>query len=189
MKKKTALLFAFLLCTSQVFWAQDSFFSYETSVGTGISIYNETTPQTRQELLNTSDYKRIITGLSFITCLNISNPVKILAGAETFCDFLWNNGEYYNSLDYAFLTGIKVYPGLNGLNLSISYVLGNRSDFSKTQNTSKSWGNGFKLAVQYDFMNDEDSKFKPLVGGYYRCVPRGNYSTDHILSIYGGIRF
>jgi hypothetical protein len=198
----------------------NSLFTTEVSLGTGISIYDTSSDTLRKELLSQKDYKRVIAGLTLDTNLNISDPLKIMFGAEAFSDFLWLKPDYYNTLDYAFFTGIKVFPNKTGLNFSISYVLGNRSDFYteqvktptgeldgegnpvvdengdpatknvlKKQNDTKAWGNGFRISIQYDFMLNKKSTVKPIIGGYYRCVPRGDYNRDHILSIYGGIRF
>ncbi len=198
----------------------NSLFTTEVSLGTGISIYDTSSDTLRKELLSQKDYKRVIAGLTLDTNLNISDPLKIMFGAEAFSDFLWLKPDYYNTLDYAFFTGIKVFPNKTGLNISISYVLGNRTDFFtetvevqtdevdeegnpllnedgspvtkdelQKSNDTKSWGNGFRIAIQYDFMLNKASKIKPVFGGYYRCIPRGDYNRDHILCIYGGIRF
>lgn len=193
---KKSLLFAFLMmfASGLAFSNSSSFFTTEVSLGTGISIYDSNGDSLRKDLLSQKDYKRIVAGLTLDTNLNISDPLKIMFGAEAFSDFLWNSPQYYNSLDYAFFTGIKVYPNKTGLNISISYVLGNRTDFFtndelEKQNDTKAWGNGFRIAIQYDFMMNKATKIKPVVGGYYRCLPRGDYNRDHILCIYGGIRF
>lgn len=193
---KKSLLFAFLMmfASGLAFSNSSSFFTTEVSLGTGISIYDSNGDTLRKDLLSQKDYKRIVAGLTLDTNLNISDPLKIMFGAEAFSDFLWNSPQYYNSLDYAFFTGIKVYPNKTGLNISISYVLGNRTDFFtndelEKQNDTKAWGNGFRIAIQYDFMEERDYKIKPNIGGYYRCIPRGDYNRDHILCIYGGIRF
>lgn len=201
MKKFVLGLTAFFMLTGAAFSSSDgsTLFTNELSLGTGASIHNESSCEERKNLLSTSDYKRIITGITFTENLNISQPIKIIFGGETFFDFIWNKGSYYNTIDYSFFSGIKVFTGISGLNVSIAYVLGNRTDFYTLAQTSdgatpkksdtKSWGNGFKLNVQYDFMQEKAAKFKPILGGYYRFVPRGNYSTDHVLCIYGGIRF
>ena len=212
MKKLFLLIILAITMSFHVFAGEDSFFTTEASLGTGISIYDSSADDLRKALLGQSNYKRIVLGLTFDTNLNISDPLKIMFGTEAFSDFLWDKPSYFNTLDYAFFTGIKVFPNKSGLNFSISYVLGNRTDFFtelveeptedldedgntittsvlKKHNNTKSWGNGFRLSIQYDFMQTKSYKVKPVVGGYYRYVPRGNYNTDHILCIYGGIRF
>ena len=190
--KKIFLIFVItLFVLSVTFSNTESFFTTEVSLGTGISIYDSTGSDNRKTLLKDSDYKRIILGLTADTNLNISDPLKVLFGFETFCDFLWKDSDYYNSCDYAFFTGIKVFPNKTGLNLSISYVLGSRSDYfsQAPKKSDKSWGNGFRLSIQYDFMQNKEYRIKPNVGAYYRFVPRGSYNKDHILCLYGGIRF
>ena len=212
MKKLLLLLMLSIPMSFHVFAGEDSFFTTEVSLGTGVSIYDSSADELRRNLLTGKDYKRIVTGLTLDTNLNISDPLKIMFGAEAFSDFLWDKINYYNTLDYSFFTGIKIFPGRSGLNFSISYILGNRSDFYTEiietpteelnedgtpvtkqslvkRNNTKAWGNGFRLAIQYDFMQSRSYKVKPVAGAYYRCVPRGNYNTDHILCLYGGIRF
>ena len=194
------LLLIITLIVSVIFYTfgnENSFFTPELSLGTGFSIYDDNAESSRKTILSQADYKRIILGFTADTDLNISEPIRVMLGAEIFCDFLWQSKNYYHSTDYAFFTGIKIFPNVQGLNFSIAYTLGNRTDFfcilqeeqPLKDNATKSWGNGFRLAVQYNFMEQRNYKVKPQVGAYYRCVPRGNYNTDHILSIYGGIRF
>lgn len=197
---KKLFILVFLLFSGFSLFADDSsFLINEVSLGTGISIYSDNTDSSRKTVLNSDNTKRIVAGLTYDASLNIARQIKIVFGADTFCDFIWDKGLYYHSLDYAFYTGIKFFPNLAGLNFSIAYSLGNRSDFyninsetgEKTggKNSNKAWGNGFRLALQYDFMMDKLYKVRPFIGAYYRCVPRGNYNTDHILCLNGGIRF
>lgn len=177
------------------------FFSSEVLLGTGLSIYEDDSVSGRKELLNTSDYKRILAELTYNAVFSISEPIKIVLGADLMSDFLWEQDMYFHTLDYAFCTGIKVFPGAQGLNLGICYTLGNRTDFTRlpaiTESDpkenekrilNKSWGNGFKLNIQYDFLNSSSAKVKPVVGAYYRFSPRGGNFTDHTLCIYGGVR-
>jgi len=188
MKKTVFLIFVIALFSFRLFAKEGSFFTNEALLGTGIPIYSETADSSRKSLLNSDDYKRIVVGLTLATNLNISEQIKLLIGAESFSDFLWDNS-YYHSVDYSFFTGIKIFPNIEGLNFSLAYSLGNRSDFSSEKNQTLSWGNGFRISIQYDFMQDRDYKAKPLAGVYYRCLPRGNYNTDHILCLYAGLRF
>ena len=164
-----AILFALIPFIS---FANDSqLFSNEISLGTGICIYGDSdlSGSLRKQLLKSDDFKRIIVGVSDTVDINISEPIKILFGADTFTDFIWDNSEYYNTFDYSFSTGIKIFPGIEGLNVGISYCLGNRTDFYKIKdqknNTEKkvktaSWGNGYKISIQYDFMTNKDTKNK-----------------------------
>ena len=191
MKRTVLTIILIMLAISPAFSNSDKFLTTEASLGTGISIYDSSNDDLRKDLLSGKDYKRIIANVTLNTNLNISDPLKIMFGAEMFFDFLWNSPDYYNTVDYSLFTGIKLFPNKTGLNFSISYVLGSRTDFfsESPKQDSKAWGNGFRLAIQYDFMEDKDYKIKPNVGAYYRCVPRGNYYKDHILCLYGGIRF
>ena len=189
MKKIFLSLFMTMFVLAAAFSNTDSFFTTEVSLGSGVSIYDSNTGDLRKEIIAGNDYKRIILGLTADTNLNISKSLKILLGADLFTDFLWTADQHYNTLDYAFYTGIKFFPNLSGLNFSIAYALGNRTDFSTDARETKDWGNGFRIAIQYDFMEKKNVTIKPIVGAYYRNLPRGNYNKDNILCLYGGIRF
>ena len=199
MKKLSIFLALVIFGVAGLFADDSSLFINEVSLGTGVSIYSDNADSSRKTVLNSDNTKRIVAGLTLDSNLNISELVKVVFGAETFCDFIWDSGLYYHSIDYAFFTGIKIFPNVAGLNFTIAYTLGSRSDFNninpengeKTggKNTNKAWGNGFRLGIQYDFMKDKVYKVRPFIGAYYRCVPRGNYNTDHILCLNGGIRF
>ena len=190
MKKIYLLLIGFVFAMTPLSGAENSsFFSNEVLLGTGVPIYDDNSLTERKNLLETSDYKRIVAGLGYNLNLNIAEPIKIVFGADLSADFLWEGSQYYHTLDYAFCTGIKVFPGAEGLNVSIAYTLGNRADFFDNKIGASAWGNGFKLSLQYDFFNSSASKIKPLLGAYYRCIPRGANHTDHTLCIYGGIKF
>ena len=200
--KKTFLISILMIFISFEFFAnEDSFFTPEVSLGSGISIYDDSSDTNRKSILTQTDFKRIVAGVTVDTNLNISDSIKVIAGGEFFGDFTWNKGIYYHTADYAFFTGIKIFPDIKGLSFSISYTLGNRSDFysikterqvpadtqttpadsttptdpdptdpidpSAEENTTpaetttqyvtlkkqetKAWGNGFRIAVQYDF--------------------------------------
>lgn len=191
MKKIFLVLLLAIFILPCAFSNSESFFTTEVSLGTGISIYDSSSGDSRKSLLKESDLKRIIIGTTAATNLNLSEPLKIILGAELFCDFLWKGSDYFNTTDYSLFSGIKIFPTRNGLNFSISYVLGCRTDYfsAAPKKDTKSWGNGFRLALQYDFMEDREYKVKPSAGVYYRCIPRGNYNKDHTLCLYGGIRF
>lgn len=200
-KLRYFVIFSIFSCMAAGLFGQNqSFFSNEICLGTGVPIYADSISSQRKDILASDDYKRIAAGLSYNAVLNISEPIKIAFGADLMTDFLWDGKQFYHTLDYAFCAGIKVFPGNQGLNLGIDYTIGNRADFlkepvqtqegisySKSSN-SKAWGNGFKLCIQYDFLNSSPGKVKPLLGVYYRCIPRGSNLTDHTLCIYGGIR-
>ena len=147
--KKFFLITILIISSSFLFAEGDKFFTTEASLGTGISIYDSSADEARKNLLSEKGYKRIILGLTLDTNLNISDPLKIMIGTELFSDFLWKSSDHYNSLDYSFFTGIKIFPNSTGLNFSISYVLGNRSDFftEAPKKQTQSWGNGFRLSI------------------------------------------
>jgi len=114
--------------------------------------------------------------------------------ADTLFDLSWQGKDTNNRIDYAFFGGLKIYPNIGGLNASISYALGRRTD-SITNGSddalvlSSAWGNGFRFSIEYDFLYDKTWKCAPIAGMYYRMMPRGGNYYDNIIAVYGGITF
>ena len=123
------ILIIFSCLSAGVFAQNQKFFSNEFILGTGVPIYADNISSQRKAILDSNDYKRIAASLSYNAILSISDPIQIVFGADLMTDFLWEGDLYYHTLDYAFCTGIKIFPGAQGLNLSIDYTLGNRADF------------------------------------------------------------
>lgn len=192
MKKILSLIITLTVMQAAMF-ASERFLNFETFFTTGIPIHSSKTEEVKSDLLLSNTFNRIVSGFSADAILNVTEPLKAIVGADTFCEFIWENGCHYNSLDYSFYLGFKLFPNLYGFDISAAYVLGSKATFAKTDegkdtNTS-SWGNGFRIAAEYTFFYGQDSAIYPIVGGYYRYMPRGNYSYDHILAAYVGIKF
>lgn len=175
-----------------------------TDIGftSGIPVYSH-----RDDAFNIEDSRVIIGSFADIS-FKLGNPLRFLLGADAMCDFMWGGDDYNHHLDYAGWAGIKFYPGIGGLNFSIAYALGCRTDFvsftervqvknpltgemlplykseSDSYIDSTAWGNGFRISFDYDFLYGNDRNFAPALGGYYRCMPRGNDKWDNIFSIY-----
>ncbi|MBO5137032.1 MAG: hypothetical protein J6B81_00850 [Spirochaetaceae bacterium] len=117
----------------------------------------------------------------------LAKPLNFSIGAVSLCDFRFQDGQHFNLIDYAFYTGIRLYPGIGGLRAGIDYMLGRRTDFINIESVAKEvystqWGNGFRFSVEYDFSYGVDG-FAPMIGGSWRHMPRGGYS-DNIFSIF-----
>ena len=197
-------IFCFFLFFGTIFCFAETDKIVRTDIGftTGIPIYSH-----RDDNINTEDSRVIIGTFSDIS-FRLGEPVRFLVGADCNCDFMWGGRDYNHHLDYAGWAGIKVYPGVGGLNFSISYALGSRTDFVSATETkfktysingerltilenetdsyveSTAWGNGFRIGFDYDFMYGNDNSFAPALGGYYRCMPRGNDMWDNIFAVY-----
>ena len=191
--KKISVVFILLLFSIAAF-ADEKLFNFDVALCTGIPIHSSTEESTKTDILINADFKRIIAGFTGDAVISITEPVKFVVGADAFCEFLWDGSEYHNSLDYSFFGGVKIYPELGGFNFSVSYVFGSAITFYNTEEAGKSnnpaaWGNGFRIALEYDFFYNEEAKIYPIVGGYYKLIPRGNYIYDHVISVYAGLRF
>lgn len=195
MKKNFAGL-VFLLIFSFAFAEKTSgnkIVGFDVGLVTCIPVYGD----------SSSPYKnRVIIGSDGDISFKVGAPLKILFGYDLIGDINWDKNEHSNHLDYAFWSGIKIYPGFGGLNGTLAYALGARTDFideeiSTEEGTSKkrsvvettAWGNGFKIGVEYDFLYNSEKKTLPALGFFYRLMPRGKNSYDNIFAFYINMGF
>ncbi len=200
--KKIILCFCFLLISFFAFAETDSIVRTDLGFSTGIPVYSH-----RDDTVTFEESRAIIGTFADIS-FKLGQPLRFLFGADVMSDFMWGGTDYNYHLDYAGWAGIKFYPGFGGLNFSISYALGSRTDFvsvtdkklnfydyngssipyfkeeSDTYVESTAWGNGFRISFDYDFLYGNDNSFAPALGGYYRCMPRGNDNWDNIFAVY-----
>ncbi len=197
MKKIFASLFLLIVMSIFSFGAfaeNTKFFGGDFGFSTGIPVYGGNTD---------SPYKnRVIVGLTGDISLNLGNPLKFLFGYDFLSDINWDGSQHKNHLDYAGWFGIKVYPGFGGLNASLAYALGARTDFISeryidSEGTEKkhsevetsAWGNGFRLGAEYDFHQGSKYRMLPALGFYYRMMPRGSNNYDNIFAFYVNMAF
>lgn len=200
-KLLSAVIFSFLI--SFFCFAESRFLQWDAGITTGFPIYDMKAADTKKELLTADDFKRVVAGINADLQLNLSEPLKLVFGVDSMLDFVWLDDEHNNTIDYGFYSAIKFYPGLEGLNFSIGYELGSRTDFIKSYDTDDAseepelknsvkqtaWGNGFRIALEYDIFYNKNVKVAPCVGVYYRFIPRGNYENNHILALYVNLKF
>ena len=191
MKKISVLLFSALLFCSALS-AKERLFSFSAGLSSGVPIYGtNSVVSTGSEI---SKGNRIILGVN--TAVNI-NPIKQISfylGNDTLWDLTWNASEKSHKLHISFPLGIKVYPGLGGLNVGLAYTLGVRIDSVNTNqageyNGASPWGNGFKFQVEYNFAHEGKSRYYPSIGGYWNLMPRGNDSFDNLIVLYIAANF
>lgn len=193
MKRTSLFLLVFVFFQAFLF-SEGKLFDWNVSLSTGIPIHSSSTEDSKSDILINDSFNRIITGFNGNTVINITTPVKLIFGADAFCEFLWDGSNHYNSLDYSFYGGIKIFPNLGGFSIAISYAFGSKATFYKSEesddsNNNTAWGNGFRVSFEYDFFYNQSAKVYPIVGVYYKYIPRGNYNFDHILAAYAGLRF
>lgn len=178
--KKLICTFMFLLVAFSS-WAVD-WFAYGGSLGTALVINGDESIRSYSETLHCVVLEVDAT-MEFI----LHPSIRIAAGSILLADFKFKDGASYNSLDYNFYGGARIYPGLGGLRLGVDYNLGRRTDFIDIEpiNEVKStaWGNGFRLLLEYDFRYTKTGLL-PMLGGSWRYVPRGGNTADHTLSVY-----
>ena len=191
MKKILAvLLTAFITCSALS--AKENLFSFSAGLASGVPVYGANSVVATGSGI--SNGNRVILGSVFAVNFNVLTQVSFFLGNDILWDMTWSASEKSGKLHVSFPLGIKVYPGLGGLNLGLAYTLGFRADSIKIQdygeyNKISSWGNGFKFQVEYNFAHEGKSRFYPSVGGYWNLMPRGNKSYDNLIVLYVAANF
>jgi len=167
--------------------AKEDFISFNAGISSGLPFYGEKSIPEKSSDIST-EYRAIIGCFANVN-LNVIKQVSFFAGADMLSDFNWLDSQYNNHLHVNFPLGFKIYPGLGGFNLGLSYTLGFRADFLKESTGEKtnniaSWGNGFKLHMEYNFAHEGKTNYLPTMGCSWNLMPRGNYSYDNILTFY-----
>ena len=126
--------------------------------------------------------------------LNLIKQASFYLGNDNIWDITWNAQEKSSKFHVSFPLGIKIYPGLGGLNLGLAYTLGFRADSINSKlagehNGTTDWGNGFKFQAEYNFAHEGSSRFLPSIGGYWNLMPRGNDSYDNLIVMYIAANF
>lgn len=197
MQKKSYFIIFFIFFMVIPCSARSNYIDFGVSLSSGFNVHTNGDLAKDNILYTDSSAAKILIGTSADVAFHLTEPVHIFAGADVFADFIFKDALYYHTIDYALYSGIKIFPGFNGLSFSIAYAFGNRTDFVNIvdeENTLKGscmakWGNGFRLSLEYDFLYDTDAALCPMVGFYYRCMPRGNNNYDNIFAAYVGLRF
>ena len=191
MKKITALLITVIITCASL-CAKDRLFSFSAGLSSGLPIYGaDSVISTGSEIPNGN---RIIVGSTIAVNLDVIKNVRFFLGNDTVWDITWNHADKSSKLHISFPLGLKVYPGLGGLNLGLAYTLGFRIDNIRTDllgeyNNISPWGNGFKFQVEYDFAYEGKSRYYPAVGIYWNLMPRGNNSYDNLIVLYIAANF
>lgn len=185
--KKFLTLFLTLLILSSSCFAEENLVSFSIGLSSGVPFYGSEKIQESKKKLE--DGQRIILGTLFELRINPIQEVSFFLGTDLLSDF--NNYQSYSSnhlcVDIPF--GIKLYPGLLGFCIGISYNFGFRTDFFNLEETGKenlnsAWGNGFKILAEYNFAHKGNSKYLPTIGVYWKRMPRGENTFDNNLCAY-----
>ena len=186
MKRKISFAFIiFLFCASLS--ANERLFSVSAGLSSGLPFYGSNSVVSTGSEIDQGN--RVIIGTTIALNLNILKPISFYLGNDSLWDITWNSSEKSSKLHVSFPLGIKVYPGLGGLNVGLAYTLGFRADSIKVDdigdyNETSPWGNGFKFQLEYNFAHEGKSRYYPSIGGYWNLMPRGNESYDNLIVLY-----
>lgn len=185
--KKIAISLLFILGTVFSAFADEHFVSISAGVSSGVPFYgSESVQSIHADFENGS---RVIIGT--LASINV-NPIKQVS-FFTGADLLWdlNKDKPYsaNHLSFDIPFGIKLYPGLAGLNFGIAYAFGFRTNNYNLPElepikSKTPWGNGFKILAEYNFAHEGKSNFLPTIGMYWKRMPRGNNCFDNHICAY-----
>ena len=191
MKKFLSILIISLIACSALA-ATERLFSFSAGLSSGVPFYGaDSVVSTGSEI---EKGNRVIIGT--LASINV-NPIKQVSfylGNDTLWDITWNASEKSSKLHVSFPLGIKIYPGLGGLNVGLAYTLGFRADNIKVDeagefNETSPWGNGFKFQLEYNFAHEGSSRYYPSIGGYWNLMPRGYDSYDNLIVLYISANF
>ncbi len=192
--KKIAALVLLLASSFFVFAApaknskSDKIGGVEFGIGTGYVFYGDSATKNLISSMNSDNFARFLIGGDVGIFIPLADYVSFVADAELLNDLFWKGGEHCFFFDYSFNGGIKLMPGFGGLGFTVDYCLGRRTSvikydsYSATESTK--WGNGFKFAIDYDIKYNKKEGVCPVVGAYWRHMPRGDNFSDNTISIY-----
>lgn len=185
--KKNILILVVALFASSVFAVEN--IGFEFGLGSGYNFYGSSAVRNRNAQL--SDAHQIIFGGSTGMLMKLDPAVYLCLGLDSLLDYRWSGSNHISLFDYAGTLGFHIYPGLSGFECSVEYAFGRRTDYVSLNegvddySASTEWGNGFKIGAAYNFAYNSKG-FAPVLGAYWRHMPRGN-SSDNILFLF--IRF
>ena len=191
MKKYLSFIFVILL-NFTLLSANERLFSFSAGLSSGVPFYgSDSVISTGSEITKGN---RVILGTVFSVNVNPIKQASFYLGNDNVWDITWNASEKSSKLHVSFPLGIKIYPGLGGLNLGLAYTLGFRADSINTDlagehNGTSAWGNGFKFQMEYNFAHEGKSRYLPSLGGYWNLMPRGNDSYDNLIALYISANF
>jgi hypothetical protein len=187
MKRFLAAILVLAACAYGCFAEGTSSAGFQFGIGSGYIFYGDSGTKNLVADMNSAGFSRFIFGGDAGIYVPFAENVQFIAETELLSDLFWKGGQHCYFFDYAFLGGLKVFPGLGGLSFSVAYALGRRSgiiDIDNREATSSStdWGNGFKFCTEYD-MKYGTGGIAPVIGAYWRHMPRGG-SSDNTISVY-----
>lgn len=190
--KKIFVLILISLITFTALSANERLFSFSAGLTSGVPIYGTNSVVSTGSEIEKGN--RVILGTMVTANLNIIKQASFYLGNDTLWDITWNSSDKSSKLHVSFPLGIKIYPGLGGLNVGLAYTLGFRADNIKIEglgeyNETTPWGNGFKFQVEYNFAHEGSSNYYPSIGGYWNLMPRGHDSYDNLIVLYIAANF
>lgn len=184
--KRTILFFVLLISIFTKVAAEESLFSFSVGPQSGIVFYGDNEIKSGIKEL---DGSHILAGAIAELNLNPFKQVSFFISANVLTDIVKDHSYHSNHIHIDFPFGIKIYPGLAGLCTGLSYTFGFRSDTIQLpeqepvrQHTPT--GNGFSVILEYNFAHLGKYRYLPTLGACWKHIPRGNNTTDNIISAY-----
>ena len=181
MKRLVCVIFA-VICFALPLTAGELKFTW--AAGSSGNIYGDSEFVSRFDSYKERGNKNIVLTGELGMKLSFTDNIAFTLNTYANMDMLTNMSDFCLFLDYGIVGGVRIYPGLGGLNFGMEYATGMRANLivGETDSTS-AWGNGFRFLLEYEFKNLINS-FSPSLGFAWRRMPRGNSAADHILTFY-----
>ena len=195
-KKLFLIVVFFSLINSFSFALSEKPFALSLALGTSSVAYGDEQIKEYKPVLFEEDSTRFLLNSEVSAMLFLDDYVAINLGGIIGFDWFKNTNANMFLLKYDFFVGLRVYPFLNGFNFGIDYICGSYTNFLKinsvenlkenstltSQNIVSEWSNGFRLIVEYNFLQ-ETWKYTPALGCYWQNMPRNN-GYDNSFSVY-----
>lgn len=187
MKKIVSLIFILSFTIFGLFAAEPKA-GLELGIGSGYVFYGDKATKDMVSDMNGSDFSRFIISSDVGFFIPMADIVYFTTSAEMMSDLFWKGDQNCYFFDYAFNAGLRMYPGLGGVAFGVAYSLGRRTsvidlDDIGSKTVSTSWGNGFRFDVEYDIRYGKEG-LSPVIGAYWRHMPRGDSFSDNSLSVF-----
>lgn len=184
--KKIFVISVLILISSVVFAGE--YVHSMWSVGTSAIFYGDPEVKDLNDNLKKQDYMNLVLTGEYGARVQLDEKIDFVAFAYLTLDNLSQKKNVMLRLDYGVSGGVRLRPGLGGINLGCEYCTGQRADADslnkdKAEWSVTQWGNGYRFMFEYDF-SSLMSGIAPVIGVSFRSVPRGNNCSDGNLAFY-----
>ncbi len=162
--------------------------SFDWNISTSAVSYGSAAVRQAVKSVTVGDYTHLVISGETGTSVKLDDVLFGTVSLTPVADIYTGNMGEAILLDYSGNAGLRMYPGIGGMNIGVEYSLGCRQDYFRSGEEDgivsfTPFGNGFRFIAEYDF-SIHTSGYAPVVGVAWRHMPRGNNESDNIFSLY-----